>query len=87
VVIDRSCDIFKTKLYQVYGLMAENVKGEKAGFTVLEMRLLFVSITVHSRIQSALVFADSLNERKSQFAVPIRTFPSTAPCLPSTLIE
>jgi hypothetical protein len=42
--------------------------------------------TVYSRIQPAIVFADFLNEKK-QFAVPIRTFPSTAPCLQGRLIE
>jgi len=42
---------------------------------------------VFSRIQSALVSADSLNEKKGQFAVAVRSFPPTAPCLQGTLIE
>jgi len=42
------------------------------------------------RIFSNLIrtsFVDFLNEKNSQFAVPIRTFPSTAPCLQGRLIE
>jgi len=42
---------------------------------------------IRTRIQSALVFADFLKEKKSQFAVLIRTFPSTASCLQGRLIE
>jgi len=42
------------------------------------------------RISSNLIrtsFCRFLNRQKSQFAVPIRTFPSTAPCLQGRLIE